>query len=182
MDRQARSLCAGIAASVLITLLGACGSAQTTQLKASPGVPVHTFPGGCAGTVLTDAEPPTWAQSGWRVTEAPWPVPWAFGTQKTTVAFVFSGVLVAGSGPRVDGTYNKVRWVAKADYPDGYTDVAVEGRPLGGSQPVLTNTAGGNVVDLPKPGCWTFRLSWRANGQPQVSTINLEVLPSGTRP
>lgn len=184
MDRRARSQCAGIAISLLILLLGGCASPPSAQVKASPSTPVHTFAGGCVGTVLTDAEPPVWAQAGFRSTGAPWPVPWAFGTQNTAVAFLFSKVLVAGSGPRVDGTYNKVGWVAKADYPNGYLNVAVDGRPLGESQPVLTftNAGGSNAVDFPKPGCWTFRLSWSDHGQPQVSTINLEVLPAGTRP
>jgi len=182
MDREARPQFAGIAASVLIILLGGCASPQTSQVKASPSVPIHTFAGGCAGTVLTDAEPPVWAQAGFRTTGTPWPVPWAFGTQDTTVAFVFSRVLVAGSSPRVDGTYNKVRWVAKADYPTGYINVAIEARPLGESQPILTFTNAGGVVDFPKPGCWTFHLSWSAKSQAQVSTLNLEVLPAGTRP
>ena len=173
---------AGIAASVLIILLGGCASPQPAQVKASPTVPVNTFAGGCAGTVLTDAEPPIWAQAGFQVTVAPWPVPWAFGTQNTTVAFVFSKVLVAGSGPRVDGTYNKVHFVAKADYPNGYINVTIQALPLGQSQPILTFTNAGSAGDFPEPGCWTFRLSWSAHGQPQVSTINLEVLPAGTRP
>lgn len=182
MDRGARSQCAGIAASVLIILLGSCSSPQTAQVKASPNVPINTFAGGCAGTVLTDAEPPVWAQAGFSVTGAPWPVPWAFGTQNTAVAFLFSTVLVAGSGPRVDGTYNKVTWIAKGDYPTGNTNIAVDTRPLGESQPVLTNAGGADVIDLPKPGCWTFRLAWTARNQPQVSTINLEVMAAGTRP
>ena len=188
MDRRARSLCAAVAASLLISLLGGCASTQTAHVKTSPSVPIHTFVGGCAGTVLTDAEPPVWAQAGWSVTGPPWPVPWAFGTQNTTIAFVFSRVLVAGSGPRVDGTYNKVTWVAKdrpagvaADYPFGTSEIGVEARPLGESQPVLTNARGASVADLPKPGCWTFRLSWSAHGQQQVSTIDLEVLPAGAR-
>jgi len=155
---------------------------QTTQVKASPSVPIHTFAGGCAGTVLTDAEPPVWAQAGFRTTGTPWPVPWAFGTQNATVAFVFSRVLVAGSGPRVDGTYNKVRFVANADYPNGILNVAIEGRPLGQSQPVFNFTNAGSAGDFPEPGCWTFHLSWSAHGQAQVGTINLEVLPAGTRP
>ena len=189
MDRRVRSQRAGITASVLIILLGGCASPQTAQVKASPSVPIHTFAGGCAGTVLTDAEPPVWAQAGFRTTGTPWPVPWAFGTQNTTVAFVFSMVLVAGSGPRVDGTYNKVTWVAKDPpsgvangYQYGTTNVVVEVRPLGESQPVLTNAGGTNVLDFPKPGCWTFHLSWSAHNQAQVSTINFEVLPAGTRP
>jgi hypothetical protein len=182
MDRGARFQCAGIAASVLIILLGGCASLQTAQVKASPSVPIHTFAGGCAGTVLTDAEPPVWAQAGFRAAGAPWPVPWAFGTQNTTVALLFSRVLVAGSGPRVDGTNNKVHWVAKADYSTGSINVAIEARPLGESQSILTFTNAGGVADFPKPGCWTFRLSWSAHSQQQVSTINFEVLPVGTRP
>ena len=181
MYRRATSLCAGTAAALLVSLLAGCGSTQTAQVQASPSVPIHTFAGGCAGTVLTDAEPPAWAQAGFAKL-TPWPVPWAFGTQNTTVAFVFSTGLVAGSGPRVDGTYNKVTWVARGDYPAGDTNIAIEARPLGESQPVLTNAGGANVVDFPKSGCWTFHLSWSAHGKQQVSTINLEVLPAGTRP
>jgi hypothetical protein len=181
MDLGARSQCACIAAALLVILVGGCASSQPTQVSASPGVPIRTFAGGCAGTVLTDAEPPVWAQTGFGKLR-PWPVPWAFGTQDTTVAFLFSTVLVAGSGPRVDGSYNKVGWVAKGDYASGDTNIAIEVRPLGESQPVLTNTGNASVADLPKPGCWTFRLSWSAHGQQQVSTINLEVLPAGARP
>jgi hypothetical protein len=82
----------------------------------------------------------------------------------------------------VDGSSNKIGWVAKGDYPNGDRDIAIEVRPLGESQPVLTNAGGAGVVDLPKPGCWTFRLSWTAHGQQQVSIINLEVLPAGSLP
>ena len=181
MGAGARSRCACIAAALLIILAGGCASSKPAQVKASPTTPVRTFAGGCAGTVLTDAEPPVWAQLGFQARRTPWPVPWAFGTQNATVAFLFSRVLVAGSGPRVDGTYNKVHWVAKADYPTGYINVAIEARPLGESQPILTFTNAGGVGDFPKPGCWTFRLSWSAHGQQQLSTINLEVLPAGTR-
>jgi hypothetical protein len=58
----------------------------------------------------------------------------------------------------------------------------VEGRPLGQSQPVVTIVGGPGIVDVPTAGCWTFRLSWTANGGQHTSTINLEVLPNGTLP
>src|SRR6266566_5731411 len=87
----ARFHCAGIAAALLIIPVGGCASPQIAGVRASPSVPIHTFPGGCAGTQLTDAEPPVWAQGGFRTEGAPWPVPWAFGTQKTTVAFLSQG-------------------------------------------------------------------------------------------
>jgi hypothetical protein len=181
MDAGARSHFACIAAALLIMLVGGCASSQATQVNVSPAVPIRTFVGGCGGTVLTDAQPPVWAQAGFTKL-TPWPVPWAFGTGDTTVAFLFSTVLVAGSGPRVDGSYNKVGWVAKGDYPSGDTNIAIEVRPLGESQPILTNTGNASVADLPKPGCWTFRLSWSAHGQQQVSTINVQALPVGTNP
>ena len=182
MDRASSSRLAGIGASLLIILMGGCASPQTAQVNASPSAPIHTFPGGCAGTVVTDAEPPVWAQAGFQTKGTPWPVPWAFGTQNTSVAFLFSRVLVAGSGPRVDGSYNKVHWVANADYPNGYMNLAITARPFGQSQPALTGTNGADIGDFPKPGCWTFRLAWSSHGQPQVSTMNLEVRPAGTRP
>jgi len=89
---------------------------------------VHTFAGGCAGTVLTDADPPVWAQSGWSVAKGtPWPVPWAFGTQKDTLAYLFAAQLVAGVSPRVDGSWNQVLWEVK-DSPSG-ANVSVQGHP-----------------------------------------------------
>jgi hypothetical protein len=130
--------------------------------------------------VLTDAEPPVWAQGGWTVAKgASWPVPWAFGTGGDTVAYLFATQLIAGSGPRVDGSNNKVLWEAK-DYPSGGS-VVVEGRPLGQSQPVLTIAGGPSIVDVPTSGCWTFRLSWNANGE-HSSIMNLQALPAGTNP
>jgi len=181
MNRHGRFRGTGLAA-LLILLAGGCTSspAAPAQVHPSPNVPVHTFAGGCAGTVLTDAEPPVWAQGGWSVAKGtPWPVPWAFGTQGDTVAYLFATQLVAGVSPRVDGSQNKVLWQAK-DYPSGGA-VVVEGRPFGQSQPVLTIPGGPSITDVPTAGCLTFRLSWSYNGQ-HSSTINFEVLPAGTLP
>src|SRR5438093_5431409 len=102
-----------VLAALLLVLSGACMTSRT-QVQPSQTATIHSLAGGCAGTVLTDAEPPVWAQAGF-AKETPWPVPWAFGTQDTAVAFLFSTVLVAGSSPRLDGSYNKVGWVAKGD-------------------------------------------------------------------
>lgn len=163
--------------AILLILLAACTSSQPqSQAKASPTAAAHTFAGGCADTVLTDAEPPAWAQGGWSHAKGtPWPVPWAFGTHGNTVAYLFATQLVAGNSPRADGSNNKVLWESN-DNPSG-GGVVVEGRPLGQSQPVVTIAGGPSIVDVPTAGCWTFRLSWSANGQ-HTSTINLEVLPA----
>jgi hypothetical protein len=130
--------------------------------------------------VLTDAEPPLWAQGGWSHAKGtPWPVPWAYGTKDDTVAYVFATQLVAGTSPRVNGSQNKVLWEAR-DSPSG-ANVLVEGHPLGQSQPVVTVPGGPSITDVPTPGCWTFGLSFRSGGALN-STINLEVLPAGTLP
>jgi hypothetical protein len=106
-------------------------------------------------------------------------VPWAFGTGNDTIAYLFATELVAGSSPRIDGTSNKVAWEAK-DSPSG-GGIAIQAHPLGQTQPVLTMAGGPSIVDVPTAGCWTFQLSWGASGT-HSSTINLEVLPTGTHP
>ncbi len=150
------------------------------QVQPSPKTAVHTFAGGCAGTVLTDAQPPQWAQGGWTRTNGPWPVPWAFGTHGDAIAYLFATKLVAGGSPRADGSNNKVLWEVK-DSPSG-ANVVVEGRPLGEYQPLVTIAGGPSITDVPTAGCWTFRLIWASSGHAHSSIINLEVLPAGTLP
>jgi hypothetical protein len=170
-------------AAVAMLLAAGCTTTPAIQAQVSPSTKaaVHTFGGGCSGTVLTDAIPPLWAQGGWTNPGAqPWSVPWAYGTPDTALAYVFATQLVAGPSPRVDGSNNKVLWEAK-DLPSG-GGVLVEGRPLGQSQPVVTIAGGPSIVDVPTAGCWTFQLSWSANGKRSSSIINLEVLRAGTNP
>lgn len=183
MDHKVISHGAGLIAGASLLLVVACTSAPAThaQVQPSPKPAVHTFAGGCSGTVLTDAQPPIWAQGGWTNPKGqPWGVPWALGTDGTTVAYVFAAQLVAGPSPRVNGTTNKVLWETR-DHPDG-TGVIVEGHPLGQTLPVVTIAGGPSITDVPTAGCWTFRLTWSANGRQSSSTINLDVLPTGTMP
>jgi hypothetical protein len=166
--------------AVLWLLLSAgCSSSQAPQAQAKPSAPVHTFVGGCAGTVLTDAEPPKWSQGGWSVAKGTaWPVPWALGSGGDAVAFVFSTELVAGGSPRIDGTSNKVLWVAKDNPPN----FVVEGILPGKSAPVISVAGGPSTVDVSTPGCWMFRLLWGTPDRPGSSIINLEALPAGSLP
>lgn len=169
-------------AVAIVLLASGCTSSPTPTAHAqpSPTATVHTYAGGCAGTMVTDAIPPVWAQGGWTNPGGqPWWVPWAFGTSKTTVAYLFATQLVAGTSPRVDGSNNKVLWEAK-DHPSG-GGVTVVGHPLGQSQPIVTIAGGPSITDVPTAGCWTFVLTWGPNAQ-QNSTINLQVLPAGTNP
>jgi hypothetical protein len=181
MNQKAKTLGTGVGA-LLLLLSGACSTSQgpAQKAQASPSTAIHTYSGGCAGTVLTDAEPPLWAQGGWTHTKgAAWPVAWAFGTTHDSVAYLFATQLVAGTSPRSDGSNNKVLWVVK-DYPSG-ANVTVEGRMLGRSEPAVTIEGGPSIVDVPTPGCWTFQLSWSAQGR-HTSVINLQALPAGSVP
>ena len=127
--------------------------------------------------MLTDAEPPKWAQSGWSHTSGtPWPVPWARSTSGDAVAFLFATHLVAGPSPRIDGSTNKVLWLLR-DAP-AFT---VVGRPHGESNPLVSVDGGPSIVDAPSPGCWTFQLIPRGSGK-ATGTFNLDVLPTGTNP
>jgi len=166
----------GLAVLVLF-LTGACAPGQQAHVQSSPAAPVHTFAGGCAGTVLTNAEPPLWTQGGFSHTKGtPWGVPWAPGSGGNAVAFVFARQLVAGTSPRADGTNNKVLWVVKGTP----TNFVVEGIPPGRTKAVVSVNGGPSIVDVPSPGCWKFQLTW---GAAQVaSTINLDVLPHGSLP
>ena len=164
--------------ALLVVLATACTPSRDHGTQAQSSPTVHAVAGGCAGTQLTDAEPPTWAQGGWiHLKGTPWPVPWAMGAPANAVAFLFATQLVAGVSPRSDGTNNKVLWVAK-DAPTGF---AVEGRPEGKTGPLISESGGPSIVDAPSAGCWTFQLSRVPDGR-AISTINLEVLPPGTSP
>jgi hypothetical protein len=160
---------------VILLAAAACNEPPNKQ-AVQPTPSLASLAGGCAGTLLTKAEPPTWAQGGWSVTKgAPWPVPWAVADSGVAVAFVFATRLVAGASPRVDGSSNKVLWQMRE--PRQFT---VEGRPQGKSTPVVSVPGGPSIVDVPTPGCWTFRLI-PSDGS-RVSTISLEVLPRGANP
>jgi hypothetical protein len=172
---------ASVVALVMVTLV-ACTQAPSAvrQATSSPAPPAHSLPGGCAGTVLTDAMPPKWAQTGWTVAAgSPWPVRWSFGQPADSIAFMFAGQLVAGPSPRKDGTSNKVLWVLKDAALGGFT---VEAKPLGQYQPVVNIAGGPSIDDVPTPGCWTFTMRWTVAGSARTSVINLEVLPEGSVP
>jgi hypothetical protein len=170
----------GVVAAVLL-LAVACASAPAAnvQIQTSPKAIVHTFGGGCLGTVLTDAEAPVWSQGGWSQAKGTsWPVPWALGTGGDAVAFLFTTRLVAGPSPRSDGSSNnKVGWVAK-----GAFNFIVQRWQPGQSQPVVEVPGAPSIVDVPTPGCWTFRLVWGPPAAGHTSIINLEALPAGSLP
>lgn len=100
------------------------------------------------------------------------------GTPGDAVAFLFNTELVAGPSPLVDGTNNKILWVAHTTL----SNFVVEGWPLNHSGPVVTISGGPSIVEVPTAGCWTFRLLWGPPEDPHSSIINLQALPAGSLP
>ena len=174
--RRGRGPWGAICALILLAVF-ACNQPPAATTSVSPSQAGQQVEGACAATVLTNAEPPVWSQSGWsHVKGTPWPVPWTAAGSGDAVAFVFAGRLVAGASPRVDGSTNKILWVLREPVP-----FVVEGRPSGKATPVVTVPGGPSIVDVPTPGCWTFRMI-PTNDASRVSTISLEVLPHGSSP
>jgi hypothetical protein len=163
--------------AVILLAAVACNEHAVAPATMSPSQSAQALAGDCAGTVLSYGEPPGWSQSGWTHTSGtPWPVPWTIAASGDAVAFVFAGKLVAGPSPRVDGSNNKVLWVLHDP-----VQFVVEARPSGKTTPVVTVPGGPSIVDVPTPGCWTFRLI-QVNDASKVSTISLDVLPHGSSP
>ncbi|HXJ48955.1 MAG TPA: hypothetical protein VNF91_07300 [Candidatus Acidoferrum sp.] len=164
--------------ALLILAASGCTSAPSPQVQDGPTAKPQVLAGGCANTVVTQAEPPAWALGGFtQATGTPWTLPWAQGTGGDAVAFLFARQLVAGASPRVDGTTNKVLWVAKGNP----SNLVVEGVPPGATEATFTVNGGPSIVDVPTAGCWTFQLKWGQAGT-VGSTFHLNVLPAGTMP
>jgi hypothetical protein len=176
MTRASRRSCFGIAAFLLIVVSG-CAQSRAAAPQRSTPLPGHSETVACAGTVVADTQPPSWALAGWiHPTVTTWPVPWAIGQPDDAIAYLFARRLVAGKSPRVDGTSNKVLWVVKDPVPS-----IVQGHPFGRSSPTITVAGGPSIVDVPTAGCWTFELRWGASSH-NTSVINLQVLPAGSLP
>ncbi|WP_010042559.1 MULTISPECIES: hypothetical protein [Streptomyces] len=69
--------------------------------------------------------------------------------------------------PAAEGRENKILWVAKDT--EGAADagpddrLTIKARLTGTNEVVTRSVTGGpgpSLVDLPKPGCWKFSLSW----------------------
>jgi len=152
----------GLATAVL-TLVAACAcSAPATSTP-----PTATSSGStaadltCAG-VITTAPLPTWARAGFSPPGQS--VPQIHGVHGSILGVVFGNPLRA---PNIQGHGNKILWLpspvqgsaASPSDPDlrihatlNGSDIAVDRRISAGPGPSL--------VDMPKPGCWTFALSW----------------------
>ena len=111
--------------------------------------------------VVEQGELPTWARSGFSGNTATRHI---VGDNGEIAAVLFGYPYHA---PAAEGRENKILWVAK-EPKDGQgsgpdTKLTITARLTGSSQVASRSVAGGpgpSLIDMPKPGCWQFTLSW----------------------
>ena len=142
---------------VCATLSGCATASQVSQSSPSPVVSSELS---CA-SLVAPSPLPVWAREGFSPPETA--VPHVLGEKGTILGVVFGQPL---RGPNVAGHGNKVLWVAKPMKGVGSAaSAALTIRAsLNGSDTsvvrVLSGGPGPSLVDMPKPGCWTFNLTW----------------------
>lgn len=103
-----------------------------------------------------------WARGGFSPPDQP--VPYVLGESGRILGVVFGDPLHAPPG----GDHaNKILWVASPATPSGTVATSgalhLHGSLAGSSETVDQVIAGGpgpSIVDVPRPGCWTFELRW----------------------
>jgi hypothetical protein len=113
---------------------------------------------GCAGQPPVSPLP-VWAQSGF--TPANQPMPHVMGKAGSIVAILWAS-RDALHAPSLRNRSNKILWVARL--PLAPSDPLVIRATLAGSTRTATVSVPGgpgpSIIDMPAPGCWTFRLTW----------------------
>ena len=115
---------------------------------------------------------PTWARAGFSWDGSG--TKHVYGDSDEILAILFGAPLTS---PSAEDHSNKILWVSRqpVDSPadlritavlDG-TDVLAEQTVAGGPGP--------STVDLPRPGCWRFTLSWSG----RTDTLDLTYVPGG---
>jgi hypothetical protein len=117
-------------------------------------------PAGPAGSACSPVRTevlPGWARAGFSAAEPRMPV--VHSRSGAMLAIIFASPLSSPEGP---AAANKILWVT--DTPAGPGEpLVITGRLEGGSAVSTTSVDGGpgpSYVDVPKPGCWVFQLSW----------------------
>lgn len=158
----------------LAVLLAAALTACTGQPSEDPP-PAEPSPAlsetlSCANAVKTGPLP-DWARAGFTPPDTP--VPHVVGERGGIVGVVFGHPLHA---PRPEpGRRNKILWVANpaltTDTPGGAGTGALRIQATLNRSGLTADREvdlGPSLVDMPRPGCWTFTLSW-AGHQDQVA-------------
>lgn len=152
--RRAVTVAPAVVAVLVVALVGAL-----FLFRPDSGQRVATPPGSACSPVRTEVLP-VWARAGFTDKEPKMPV--VHSRTRALVAIIFADPL---SSPQRPGASNKILWVTDAPAPAG-EPLLISGELEGGSAVSHTSVDGGpgpSYLDVPKPGCWVFQLSWGAH-------------------
>ncbi len=159
-----------VAAVALLTT--ACSSGPTSASRTSPTaaaaavspLPAATIvPGGCGATPVFKGGVPAWLdQAG--ANNNPDGLPYVVGIPSLAAGFIFGYPLRAG---HPQSPTNKILWVV--GMPRNRSALEITGHPLTATTPSIQQSQPADsgpgeiypsIVDVPRPGCWHFDLSW----------------------
>jgi len=156
-DRRRENIVQWVGWLVLIPalLLSGCTAADPTPEAHAPS-PLASRATGCASQAQTGPLP-TWARAGFSGDGAG--VPHVFGRQGDILGVLFGGTL---SSPPAPDRSNKILWVSRVPVtPGGSLEITAT---LDGTTETVRRTVTGGPgpsgIDMPKPGCWHFALTW----------------------
>ena len=107
---------------------------------------------------------PVWARAGFQPPDLK--MPQVVGVNDAIIGVVFGNPLDVPPVPR-EGT-NKILWLARPHVSNNYgtnhgPDLKIEATFNGTDLEIVRRVPGGpgpSIINMPKPGCWTFDLSW----------------------
>ena len=134
----------------------------TSTASVSPTVSATMLSKGCGSTSVLLGGAPNWMrllEGSSTYTDA---VPYALSSPPTAAAVIFGYPLRAG---HPQNPANKILWLVSLSPRAGSLDLSV--RLVGTTVPNISQSvkflASGDlpsIVDVPRPGCWQFDLSW----------------------
>jgi len=151
--RRGIPMLVGVAVAVAAT---AC-TGQSSDAHSAPATAGPTArPAGCTAAV-TNGSLPIWARAGF--TPSTQSVLHMSGAVGDIVGVLFGQPLRVPASP---GRANKILWISRVPVPVGST-LAIHATLENTGLTVDRQVAGGpgpSVIDVPRPGCWSFDLAW----------------------
>ena len=162
--------------AVVLTASGCSGSGEDSKHADATGKThvATSNAGGSCRPAMTQGPLPSWARRGFTPGASSRHI---IGDNGEIAAVLFGYPYHA---PAAKDRANKILWVAKdaegaADMgPDDH--LVIRARLSGTNEVVSRSIAGGpgpSLVDMPKPGCWRFSLSWPGHSD----NLDVEYLP-----
>lgn len=140
---------------VLLMATACTGAPSRESAHGAPPAPINKAQS-CDGAI--EMSPlPTWARAGFTPPDGP--VAHVMGLGGEIVGVVFGYPFHA---PPLAGRGNKILWVARTSEASGNA-LKIHATLNGSRLAVDREVAGGpgpSIIDMPRAGCWTFKLSW----------------------